>query len=84
VDSRLSIAQPTVSVILKEITCAINNHLLRQWIHFPTTLQEIQQIVQRYILTIISCVIICLLTRIIINIFILLCNISFINSFLQT
>ncbi|XP_067207117.1 putative nuclease HARBI1 [Linepithema humile] len=47
VDSRLSIAQPTVSVILQEITSAINNYLLRQWIRFPTTLQEIQQIVQR-------------------------------------
>nr|XP_012217247.1 PREDICTED: uncharacterized protein LOC105669078 [Linepithema humile] len=46
VDSRLSIAQPTVSVILQEITSAINNYLLRQWIRFPTTLQEIQQIVQ--------------------------------------
>lgn len=50
IDSRLSIAQSTVSVILYEITCAINEHHMRQWIHFPTRPQEVQQIVQRYIL----------------------------------
>ncbi|XP_018406824.1 PREDICTED: putative nuclease HARBI1 [Cyphomyrmex costatus] len=47
VDSRLSIAQPTVSIILKQITSAINHHLLRRWIHFPTTPEEVQEIVQR-------------------------------------
>ncbi|XP_071581033.1 putative nuclease HARBI1 [Temnothorax nylanderi] len=47
VDSRLNIAQSTVSVILQQITLAINEHLLRQWIHFPTTPQEIQQTVER-------------------------------------
>lgn len=47
-DSRLNIAQSTVSIILKEVTSAINDHMLRQWIHFPTTQQEIQEIVQKY------------------------------------
>ncbi|XP_032664673.1 uncharacterized protein LOC116841142 [Odontomachus brunneus] len=48
VDSRLSIAQSTVSVILQQITRAINQHLLRQHIHFPTTPQEVRDIIQRY------------------------------------
>ncbi|RLU24777.1 hypothetical protein DMN91_002867 [Ooceraea biroi] len=47
VDSKLSIAQPTVSIILKEVTIAINERLLRQWIRFPTIPQEIQEIMQR-------------------------------------
>ncbi|KYQ58419.1 hypothetical protein ALC60_02596 [Trachymyrmex zeteki] len=47
VDCRLSMAQSTVSMFLQEVTCAINDHLLRQWIHFPITSQEIQQAVQR-------------------------------------
>jgi len=42
----LSIAQSTVSTFLQEVTCAINDHLLRQWIRFPTP-QEIQQAIQR-------------------------------------
>lgn len=47
-DSRLDIAQSTVSIILSEITSAINEFLLRRWVHFPTTPQEIQEAIQRY------------------------------------
>jgi len=47
VDCRLSITQSTISTFLREVTCAINDHLLKQWIRFPTTPQKIQQAVQR-------------------------------------
>jgi len=49
VDSKVSIAQSTVSIIIQEITSTINQYLLRQYIHFPSTLEEIQQVIQRYI-----------------------------------
>jgi len=41
VDCRLSMAQFTVSIFLQEATRAINDYLLRQWIRFLTTSQEI-------------------------------------------